>query len=382
MSDRPAVVVAGHICLDIIPRFLHGDGSLKPGALTEVGPAVTATGGAVANSGLALHRLGVPTALLSKLGDDPFAQRVLDILNGYSPSLTRSMERKAGETTSYTVVISPPGVDRYFLHCPGANNTFGLDDVPERALAGARLLHFGYPPLMRHLQVDGGTAMRGIFERAHGAGLVTSLDMAAIDPEAESGRVDWVAWLERVLPEVDFFVPSFDEVSFMLDGSVSELSADRLSDLGDRLVKLGAGAVLIKLGHHGLYLRTSGDASRFARAAEVLGVDAEAWAGRELSVPCFTVEVVGTTGAGDCTIAGFLSGLLRGETPEGALTSAVAVGSCSVESADAVSAVPAWSDVAKRLEAGWATDPLMDLPGWSVVGETTVVGSARDQRLS
>jgi hypothetical protein len=34
------------------------------------------------------------------------------------------------DVTSYTIAISPPGVDRTFLHCPGANQTFRADDVP------------------------------------------------------------------------------------------------------------------------------------------------------------------------------------------------------------------------------------------------------------
>ncbi|MCK4602884.1 MAG: carbohydrate kinase family protein, partial [Phycisphaerae bacterium] len=61
-DEQVQVVVAGHICLDIIPTFseLKGDlaAAFVPGNLINVGPAVTATGGAVSNTGLALHRLG------------------------------------------------------------------------------------------------------------------------------------------------------------------------------------------------------------------------------------------------------------------------------------------------------------------------------------
>lgn len=62
--------MAGHICLDVIPAFKQGAASLGellvPGKLVDVGPAVLATGGAVANTGLALHRLGVHTRLISR----------------------------------------------------------------------------------------------------------------------------------------------------------------------------------------------------------------------------------------------------------------------------------------------------------------------------
>ena len=59
--------------------------------------------------------------------------------------------------TSYTVVINPPGIDRIFLHCPGANDTFSADDVRYDLLADVTLFHFGYPPLMKQMHADGGT---------------------------------------------------------------------------------------------------------------------------------------------------------------------------------------------------------------------------------
>jgi sugar/nucleoside kinase (ribokinase family) len=75
--------------------------------------------------------------------------------------------------------------------------------------------------------------------------------------------------------------------------------------------------------------------------------------------PCFEADrVAGTTGAGDCTIAGFLAGLLRGEGPAEAATSATAVGASSVEAADATGGIPPWPEVAARLRAGWARHPI------------------------
>ena len=68
-DSKDVVVVAGHICLDIIPTFAQRAGGVaelfNPGALIEVGPVVLSTGGAVSNTGLALHKhlaLGKPLA--------------------------------------------------------------------------------------------------------------------------------------------------------------------------------------------------------------------------------------------------------------------------------------------------------------------------------
>ncbi|MGL4610244.1 MAG: hypothetical protein ACRCYY_11300 [Trueperaceae bacterium] len=67
MSD---ILVAGHLCLDIILSFAHGRAVFTPGHLTEVGAATFATGGAVSNVGLALLRLGVGAKLVGKIADD------------------------------------------------------------------------------------------------------------------------------------------------------------------------------------------------------------------------------------------------------------------------------------------------------------------------
>ena len=77
------------------------------------------------------------------------------------------------------------------------------------------------------------------------------------------------------------------------------------------------------------------------------------WSGRELWAPCFEVTVNGTVGAGDATIAGFLAGLLKGETIERSLTSAVAVGACCVETPDATSGIRAWEATQERIASGW-----------------------------
>ncbi len=54
------VVVAGHIALDILPDMsaLTADQVIGAGKAYEIGRISFSTGGAVSNTGLALHRLG------------------------------------------------------------------------------------------------------------------------------------------------------------------------------------------------------------------------------------------------------------------------------------------------------------------------------------
>lgn len=364
-TTTPAAVVAGHICLDLIPRIdtppIDGRAVVQPGGLTQVGPAVTSTGGAVSNTGLALHRLGVPTRLVGKVGDDLFGHEILRILRREDPSLVDGMSVVPGETTSYSLVISAPGVDRAFLHCPGANDRFTSADVNFTRLAGARLLHFGYPPIMASLYADGGSDLARLFAQAKALEMTTSLDTCSIDPASPAARVDWRAFLGCVLPHVDVFLPSADELLFMLGDARRDaraLSADDLAQLSATLIGFGAAVVGVKLGEQGIYVQTTADPNRMARAGRGLAtIDPKQWIDKHLHAECFDVNVVNTNGAGDCTIAGFLAAALRGEPFDSAVTAAVAVGASVCESPDANS-VPHWSVLKRRIAAGWARKPI------------------------
>ena len=375
------VVAAGHVCVDIIPTFEGPERPLSdifiPGKLTQTGPCIAATGGSVSNTGLALYQLGVPVRLMGKVGGDLFGQALIDMLNGRDPSLTAGMIRAPAEPSSYTIVINPPGVDRVFLHSPGPNNTYGADDVRLDVVAGARIFHFGYPPIMRRMYLDGGRELAVMLKRVRATGVTVSLDMSYPDPLSEAGRVDWLPVIAGALPSVDLFSPSIDEIVYMLDrprsnalrAGVAPVDGALLSQTAQRLLDFGAPIVLLKLGDQGLYLRTTSDSARLAAAGRAHPLDVQAWAGRELLSTCFQVHVGGTTGSGDSTIAGFLTSLLHGLAPEDALTGAVAVGAHSVEAPDASSGITPWAQVLARIAAGWQRNaPTLDLEGWQARG--------------
>ena len=140
----------------------------------------------------------------------------------------------------------------------------------------------------------------------------------------------------------------------------------------EELIALGAAVVGLKLGSEGWYLRTTATESRLA-ALRACVPQVEEWADRELLAPCFAVEVVGTTGSGDCSVAGFLAGLINGLSPEETMTSAVAVGACNVEATDATSGIPTWTEVQARVRGGWARRAVtIPLPGWEWDEQTAI----------
>ncbi len=378
MSQQAQVVVAGHLCLDIIPSFDGSTGSdlPLPGQLLQIGPAVLSTGGPVSNTGLALHRLGVPTRLMGEVGDDAFGTVVRELISSYSPELAKGIIVARGKATSYSIVLSLPHCDRSFLHCPGVNDTFEAADLDLDAIAHARLFHFGYPPLMARMYENEGRELATMFHTVKSLDVTTSLDLAMVDPDSAAAQADWPTILRATLPDVDVFLPSIEEVLLLLRRSefvrmtergalLDQVTPGLVHELASQLLEWGTKIVAFKLGRRGLYLRTADDLSSFGKAAPA---SLPSWNGRELWSPVFHItRFGGTTGAGDATIAGFLAALLAGCTPEETLTLACAVGACNVECADAVSGIKSWDETWARIRTGWERVPLgLKDPDWTL----------------
>jgi sugar/nucleoside kinase (ribokinase family) len=379
-STLPSVVVAGHVCLDIIPEMESRmadtfQQNFRPGHLLEVGGATLATGGPVPNTGLALHRLGIPTHLICKTGKDPFGEIIRKIVDAEGSDLSAGIIADEKVSTSFSLIVSPKGVDRIFLHNPGANHFFSSEDIDYGLVSQSALFHFGYPPLMRKMYENNGQGLVDLFQRAKQTGVTTSLDMCYPDPATEGGKADWAAILKAVLPYVDIFQPSIEELLFMLRRSdyeamaqygprLNQVTPALLHDISNELLSLGVRMAVIKLGERGLYLHAAGERilGEMGRAAPS---NLEAWSDQEFWVPCFRVRVAGTTGAGDSTIAGFLSALLRGLSPAESVVAAVAVGACNVEAPDALSGLLSWDATIQRIHSDWERQTLdLDDPDW------------------
>lgn len=336
------IICAGHVCLDITPVFPpDGDYSdisklLIPGSLTNVGAADIHTGGSVSNTGLALKKLGADVRLMGKVGDDAFGRIVSGIYGEYG---AEGLIVDSDCSTSYTVVLAVPGTDRIFLHNSGANNSFRSGDIPDSAFEGASLMHFGYPPLMKRMYENDGAELIELFRRAKAHGLLTSLDMAAVGAGSEESKVDWRGILAKLLPYVDYYVPSFEETAVMLgcsDYSIENLSMEKdVRPLAEELKAMGASVVLIKCGAAGLFC-TSGS--------------------EEIIQPAFKAEkLCSATGAGDTCIAAFLLSVLNGKSLAESVRIAAAEGACCVTAYDALSGLLPIEELEKRIAAGWET---------------------------
>ncbi len=383
------VVVAGHLSFDISPDLsglaqpVRLEEVFAPTRLTSIGRAVLSTGGVVSNTGLALRRLGMKVALMGKCGADVFGRAALEILEQEAPGSTRYISVSKNEPTSYTVVISPPGIDRFFLHCVGTNNSFCFADLNMAAIKRAKLFHFGYPTIMKRVLANNGRELIKIFKAVHQLGLTTSLDLTMPDPNSPQGRLDWSKLLPRLLPHVDVFVPSVEELTFIMSPArfkkllrrakggdlLDDLDMDMVMQLAQQCLQMGTKIMLVKCGRLGIYARTAekSQLEQMGKACPVKKI--KDWAQREIFEPSFLVKKVASAlGAGDCAVAGFLAGLLRRVSLSDALRYSTAVGAQNVRVIDAISGTKSWKQTTEQIRKRPTKTPLqLDMSSWQWV---------------
>ena len=208
-----------------------------------------------------------------------------------------------------------------------------------------------------------------LFSRVNEEGVITSLDLSLPDPDGNTSGANWTRILDRVLPHVDIFLPSIEEIVFMLrksdyekwNGSIlPNISNLYLQELALEIVEAGVAITGFKLGDLGMYLQTSRNLKHF-RNLET-SVDKLKWSGISMWHPAFEVEVQGTTGAGDSSYGGFLTEVLFGSDPFESLRMACAVGACNVEHADSVKGILSRNETLHRIEQGWSVSS-KNLPG-------------------
>ncbi|MBN1292773.1 MAG: carbohydrate kinase family protein [Candidatus Latescibacteria bacterium] len=362
------VVVAGYLGVDLAPGFYEISGYpnstdfFKPGSLTEVKDLSISLGGVVANTGLALKIFNLRVRLQGLVGNDILGEIALKILseNGLAEGIRTT--DKSG--TAYGIVLSPPGRDRIFFESPGCNRYFSSGDIDYNVVAESRIYHFGYPPLMKVFYDNNGKELAKMFSRIKKLDVLTSLDMTLPDPHSESGKIDWKNILRRVLPYVDIFTPSIEEIVFMMrpelcsqitkdnsDGYITDSISEKIIlDIGREIISLGSCITLIKTGRNGAYLFT-GDVSSLNNVSG-FSLSEDRWNHQELRSPAFRVDsgrVKNASGAGDVAVAGFLAALLKNFDPEIALKYTMCAGRDNLYGINATDGLCDWETMTQEL---------------------------------
>jgi sugar/nucleoside kinase (ribokinase family) len=222
---------------------------------------------------------------------------------------------------------------------------------------------------MRSLYQNDGKELLNLFQTAKSAGVTTSLDMSSIDPTSEAGQISWERILSKCMPFVDFFMPSSEELGFMLDRAlfaqwierangddiVRSLNVDTdVRPLADRLMAMGARMLLIKCGVAGIYYRTANSPAMQALCTRYK-LNSEDWLGKEgFEASYYQPNIVSATGAGDTCIAAFIAALLKGKSLDRCIKLAAAAGACCVAAHDALSGLLPLEELESRIDAGWS----------------------------
>ena len=345
------ILVAGQVCLDITPVFnekffgTRPSDLFIPGQLVMVDSTKFCGGGCVSNTGLTLKKLGADVAVFGKIGNDAFGHALLDLFSTYD---VHGLKTDLNGITSYSFAIAIPGTDRIFLHDSGVNRTFVSSDISDDMLEDVDYFHFGYPCLMQSMFLNNGKELVSLFKRVKEKNIITSLDFSTILPESEAGKTDWFVILERVLPYVDYFVPSFEELCFMIDrtkyDTLSHSKGEITSNinletdaktLAEHALEMGSKHVLIKCGDAGLYYRDGKN---------------------EIIQPCYVpCEVKSAAGAGDACIGAFLATIMMGRPIKECVKYGAAEGACCVEEYDSLSGIKTLDEIDNRIASGWKT---------------------------
>jgi sugar/nucleoside kinase (ribokinase family) len=271
-KSRPTVVAAGTYIMDVLGRPVAelpvGQVSL---ILDEIRPTPAGTAGGTA---VDLARLGGRVVAIGAIGEDLAGDFVVHSLGSQGVDAS-SLRRKPGVQTSCTMLPIHPDGSRPAWHVPGANSTFGIDDVDWGAVDRAAAVHLG--GLTALPAIDGEPAGR-LLARARAHGALTTADFLGVRGE------DVLSLLAPVLPHVDIFMPNEGEALAVAGDPDCVTAARRLRDLGAR-------CVIIKRGPDGCLI-----------------VDDDG----ERTLPAHDAQVVDTTGCGDAFCAGVIVARLAG----------------------------------------------------------------------
>jgi sugar/nucleoside kinase (ribokinase family) len=275
-DSNPDLVLTG----DVAPVFDQVEKLVDTAELTLGGSASIVAAGAA--------RLGLRTALMAVLGDDPLGHLQRQALRSHGIDL-QGVITDPDLPTGITVVLSR-GDDRAILTCPGSIDSLTVRMLDREMLLGSRHVHISSYFLQRRLWEGLPDLLRSLRE----ARITTSLDTNWDPTDA------WQHTLGDVLPTVDVFLPNLAEARRLTGEEDANAAARHLAEVVD--------VVAVKLGAEGAIACAGTERARAFPPA---------------------VATLDTTGAGDSFAAGFLAGRLRAMPLEDSLRLACACGALS-----------------------------------------------------
>lgn len=314
----PEIACVGIVVADLVAAPVQR--YPEPGEVEIVDRMILHSGGCALNTAVAACKLGTRSGVIGRVGDDALGRFLTQELKSAGVDSNGITVDKETPTSSTMVLVAPDG-QRSFIHNRGANAALTQDDIALAHLERTKYFHMGGALLLPGLD---GEPMANLLRLAEQMSKITSIDTAWSD------REDWMELLGPSLPHCDYLFCSRQEGK-RLTGK------DDPYDIADELLDRQAGAVVVKLGAKGCVVKTS-SRSKFPNQCF-------AW-------PAVTVDVVDTCGAGDCFVAAFLVGLLKGRDITDCATLANAAGALSTTKLGATAAIGSLTELEEFRHAG------------------------------
>jgi sugar/nucleoside kinase (ribokinase family) len=291
------VLVLGQIVMDVaVPGVKDAYLGIKRNDLERA--ARFSVGGDAQNASVTMGYLGLNTWLSGKIGDDEAGRFCMGLTEAAGVNVSRVV-RVSGASTATTVNLVREDGEASMLSFPGENENYRNEDVPFDLFSQARYVSLHSLFALPSLDVP------EIFRKARAAGAKTFADTTTWR------GIEKIEMLDEVFPVLDIFCPSYDEARQLL-------GFNEPRDLARAFLERGAGTAVIKLGGKGCLAASGKDV---------------------IEVPAYPVRVANTTGAGDNFTAGFLYGLCKGYSLEGAAKCGNAAGAITAGSLSSSGAV-------------------------------------------
>ena len=265
----------GEALIDFIP-------DVKGERLKDVPSFTRVAGGAPANVIGAVTKLGIPSKMLTKLGDDPFGDYIIDVLNDAGIDTSNIERDQEGETALAFVSLAADGNrDFKFYRKNSADLRYSVDDIPEDILDDCGMIHFCSVDLVESPMKE---AHKKLIDMAIEQGVKVSFD-----PNLRFSLWDDLDALKKT---VNDFIPYPDIIK--ISGEELEFITGK-TDIKDAVPDLLSGRA-----KYVIYTKGADGAEIYTKDGVV-------------EAPGYSIDVRDTTGAGDSFIGAFLFCILRDE---------------------------------------------------------------------
>lgn len=278
--------------------------------------------GDVLNIAVAVKRLGLPSAIITRLGNDPFGDYLMDEWSKLGVNL-KHVARGDEPTGLYISEYGNYGsYETWYYRKGSAASTISSEDINSISLDAASMVHVS--GISQAISDSSRLATRRLAERGRASQKLVSFDLnyraRLWAPDAARQAA------EEIIPLTNVFFAGGEE-------GATIFGPDDPPTLADRALELGAEIAAISLAERGAYV---------------------AWKDGSFAIKPVARRLEGLQGAGDAFAGGFAAGVMLNQEPSTCARIGTVVAGLKVERQGPLLGLPFQDDVRMRAaELGW-----------------------------